>query len=159
MSNSWVWASSGVSFWCEEIEAVHKTLHIFALCENENISAHWIQLSFPLCRLRCQRRWWCRIGMSPPAARYHRTTIVSHSFRPLWFSCDVFRLTLTQPLLLFSCPGSSLPTPGHSLHWLSHCHLRILRETRTQVLELGPRDGSLLCSSLIWSNLIWSNLI
>ena len=31
--------------------------------------------------------------------------------------------------------------------------------TRTQVLELGPRDGSLLCSSMIWSNLIWSGVV
>ena len=31
--------------------------------------------------------------------------------------------------------------------------------TRTQVLELGPRDGSLLWSGLIWSVLVWSGLV
>ena len=29
-------------------------------------------------------------------------------------------------------------------------------ETRTQVLELGPQDGSLLWSGLVWSGLFWS---
>ena len=28
--------------------------------------------------------------------------------------------------------------------------------TRMQVLELGPRDGSLLWSGLVWSDLVWS---
>ena len=32
----------------------------------------------------------------------------------------------------------------------------VWRRTRTQVLELGPRDGSLLRSGLVWSSLVWS---
>ena len=31
--------------------------------------------------------------------------------------------------------------------------------TRTQVLELGPRDGSLLWSGLVWSVLVCSGLV
>ena len=31
--------------------------------------------------------------------------------------------------------------------------------TRTQVLELGPRDGSLLWSGLNWFVLVWSGLV
>ena len=52
------------------------------------------------------------------------------------------------------------------------CHFHVLQahwqwlfasvnriETRTQVLELGPRDGSLLWSGLVWSVLVCSGLV